>query len=273
MTSRRTDPVEIMDILVFREGAFRTTSLPVIREVLLEVRLDGRRMAAIACTGEHAEELAVGFLRSEGRIGRAGDIGRIEQMPDGPPDPAWPGEVLTVEITSVGGTAAAEETTGGDTITSSGGRSGRRRPAGPILKAGMPTIPPEKVLRLVDDLVEACVLHERTRGVHGAALADPDGLLAVREDIGRHNALDMLSGYALLNGIDCSEKFLVRTGRASVEIVSKAIVMGIPILLSLGVPTTEAVRSAERAGITLVGRIRKRSMNIYSHDERIGRTT
>ncbi len=273
MTSRRTDPFEIMDALVFREGTFRTTGLPVIREVLLEVRLDGRSMAAIACTGEHAEELAVGFLRSEGRIEQAGDIGRIEQLPDAPPDPAWPGEVLRVEITSTGGTAAAEEATGGEAITSSGARSRRHCPAGPVLKAGTPTISPDQILRLVDGLVEACVLHERTRGTHGAALADPDGILAVREDIGRHNALDMLSGYALLNGIDASEKILVRTGRASVEIVSKAIVMGIPILLSLGAPTTEAVRSADRAGITLVGRIRKGSMNIYSHDERIGRTT
>ncbi len=273
MTAHRTDPVEIMDVLVYREGSFRTAGLPVIREVLLEVRLDGRRVAAIACTGEHAEELAVGFLRSEGRIARAGDIGRIEQLPDTSPDPAWPGEVLTAEITSTGGAAASEAAAGAETITSSGARSRRHRPVGIIPKTGTPTISPDQILRLVDALVEACVLHERTRGAHGAALADPDGILAVREDIGRHNALDMLSGYALLNGIDCSEKILVRTGRASVEIVSKAIVMGIPILLSLGAPTTEAVRSAKRAGITLVGRIRRGSMNIYSHDERIGRTT
>lgn len=273
MTARRTDPVEIMDVLVYHEGIFRKASAPIIREVLLEVRLDGRRMAAIACTGEHAEDLAIGFLHSEGWIGRAGDIGRMEWLRDTGPDLTWPGEILSLEIRSVAGATGSEPAAAGGTITSSGARSACRWPDGADLTPGMPTVTPNQVFHLVDGLVEACELHERTRGAHGAALADPDRILTVREDIGRHNALDMLSGHALRNGTDCSGKILVRTGRASVEIISKTIRMGIPVLLSLGAPTTEAVRTAEKAGITLVGRIRKGSMTVYTHDERIGKTT
>ncbi|MGV8081698.1 MAG: formate dehydrogenase accessory sulfurtransferase FdhD [Syntrophales bacterium] len=273
MTDRRADPVEIMKAAVYHGGVFRTDTAPIIREVLLEVRLDGQRLAAIACMGENIEELAAGFLRSEGRIGRAEDIVGIERLSEPGPGLAWPGEILSVEIRSAAGTAGPVPETRGETIASSGARGSGIRPAVKAFKPGTPAVTPDQVFRLVDGLVEACVLHERTRGTHGAALADPDGILTVREDIGRHNALDMLSGHALLNGIDCADKLLVRTGRTSVEIVSKATVMGIPILLSLGVPTAEAVRTAERAGITLVGGIRRGSLTVYTHNERIGKTT
>ncbi|NPU83270.1 MAG: formate dehydrogenase accessory sulfurtransferase FdhD [Syntrophaceae bacterium] len=272
MTDRKTEPVEIMDVLAYREDTFRPDTAPIIREVLLEVRLDGRRVAAIACTGEHAEELAIGFLRSEGRIGQREDIGRIEQAQDIATDLAWPGEIRSVDVRTAGGASRPEPTAGGGTIASSGARSSCRWPAGTSLAPGLPTLTPGQAFHLVDGLVEACVLHERTRGTHGAALAAPDRILAVREDIGRHNALDMLSGHALLNGIDCTDKILVRTGRASLEIVSKAACMGIPVLLSLGAPTAEAVRLAARTGITLAGSVRGQSMIVYTHETRIGKT-
>jgi len=267
------EAVEIMDALVYREGSCRRAAVRVIREVLLEVCLDGRRVAAIACTGEHVEDLAVGFLRSEGWIERAGDIDRLETLKEAGTGLEWPGEILSVGVWTTGGTLHPDPAAVGGTIASSGARGAGRWPAGAIPHDTAPAITPAQAFRLVDRLVESCILHERTRGAHGAALAEPERLLAVREDIGRHNALDMLSGHTLLHGIDGSGKILVRTGRTSVEIVSKAVRMGVPILLSLGAPTTEAVRAAIRAGITLAGGVREGSMTVYTHESRIGMTT
>lgn len=267
-----TEPVEVMKALVYREGSFRSAAIPVVREVLLEVLLDGRPVAAIACTGEHVEELAAGYLRSECWIGQAGDIARIERPGPSGSNPEWPGEVLSVAVFTAGGKSRPEAAGTGNTITSSGARGAGRWSAGTGPTPGMITVTPEQAFHLVDGLVEACVLHERTRGTHGAALADPEKILAVREDIGRHNALDMLSGHALLGGIDLTDKIVVRTGRASLEIVSKAARMGLPVLLSLGAPTAQAVRLAAQAGITLVGGIRGGSMTIYTHESRIGQT-
>jgi FdhD protein len=273
MTARPTDPFENMDVFLYRDGSLRRTSVPVVREVLLEVLLDGRRVASIACGGDHLEELATGFLFSEGWIGGAGDIAAIERPGEAEPGRKWPGEIRTVAVRTRGGAAPPVPEEAGVAIASSGARGRGHWPAAVIRRKAVPSVTPGQAFRLVDQLVEACVLHEQTRGTHGAALAGPEGILVVREDIGRHNALDMLSGYILLNGTDVSDGIIVRTGRASLEIVVKTARMGIPVLLSLGAATTEAVRFADRAGITLAGRIQGGSMTVYTHESRIGTKT
>jgi FdhD protein len=91
----------------------------------------------------------------------------------------------------------------------------------------------------------------------------------LREDIGRHNTIDMLGGYALLNDMDCSDKIIVRTGRVSLEIVNKVWNLGIPILISLSVPTTAAIHASMEAGITIIGSVRGGKMNVYCHEWRV----
>jgi FdhD protein len=122
----------------------------------------------------------------------------------------------------------------------------------------------------MEDMVAAACIHKLSRGTHGAALADSSDILFVaREDIGRHNCLDMLSGYTLLHDIDGADKVLLRTGRVSSEIVHKIWRMGIPVVLSLSVPTALAISLAGQAGITLVGAIRVPSLTVYTHTKRI----
>jgi FdhD protein len=124
---------------------------------------------------------------------------------------------------------------------------------------------------LPDRLRTAQEVFEQTGGLHAAGLFSPAGeLLASREDVGRHNALDKVIGHELLEGtLPASERILLVSGRASFELVQKAAVAGIPILCAVSAPSTLAVETAARLGMTLVGFLRESRLNVYSHPERI----
>jgi len=227
-------------------GGWGETEAALVREIPLDVCLDGRKLATIACTGLHVEELAVGWLRSEGIIRTAREIGAVSAGRKG-----WSVNVRTTAERAVGAPTDEPERL-------------------PLPPTGTATISPERIFALMEEMVNAADIHRRSRGTHGAALAGTAGIITVREDIGRHNCLDMLSGYALLNGIAGADKMILRTGRVSSDIVIKIWRMGVPAVISLSVPTALAVRIAERAGITLVGAVRAPSLTVYTHPERVG---
>ena len=118
----------------------------------------------------------------------------------------------------------------------------------------------------MSDLRAGQTLHDTTRAVHGAGFYIPDqGLSAVREDVGRHNALDKLIGATL----DCSRGAVVLTSRVSVEMVQKAAMARTPVILAVSAPTTLAVQTAEAAGITLVALARDTTFEVFTHPERL----
>jgi FdhD protein len=134
-----------------------------------------------------------------------------------------------------------------------------------------PVISPSVAGTLPDTLRSAQPIFDETGGLHAAGLFDPEGsLIALREDVGRHNAMDKLIGNALLEDrVPASDRIVLVSGRASFELVQKAAVAGIPILCAVSAPSTLAVSAAARLGMTLVGFVRGDRFNIYTHPERV----
>lgn len=129
-----------------------------------------------------------------------------------------------------------------------------------------------QVAEATAELQRLQVLHRETRAVHGAGLFAPGtGILALREDVGRHNALDKLCGFALGAGIKAEDAAVVVTSRISVEMVQKAVILGSPVLIAVSAPTALAIRTAEVAGVTLIGIARGEDFEIFTHPHRITR--
>ncbi len=242
----------------FDGRGFVERSVEVIREVPLEVVLDGTRLATIACSGLHVEELAVGFLRAEGLLADRDEVARVT-VRDGAP-------VVCVDRRRPGDPALSPADR---TLGSSGARGlGRASFPAPLHDCDL-EVAPGQVLALMEALLNDAAIHNLTHGTHAAALAVPEGLLVVREDIGRHNTLDMLGGHMLLGAIPGRDRILLTTGRVSAEIVQKVWRLGVPVLISHSAPTSRALELLEEAGITLIGYVRKGRMNLYTEGRRV----
>ncbi len=255
--------IEWSDALVFQGGRLSAEKTTVIREIPLNVFANGRKMAVIACTGNYPEELAVGYLYSEGIVRKAADIMKVEAS-------AAENAVRITCMQKEG--AAPERTDAAESIASSGARGAAASTVLRPLSNADPEalkLTPERIYMLMESMIAGAVLHNVSGGTHCAALADVSGIIVSREDIGRHNAIDMLAGYVLLNGVACEDKIIVRTGRVSSEIVKKIWNMGIRLVVSISVPTSSAVRHAAEAGMTLVCGVRGGKMKIYNGKGRI----
>ncbi len=215
-------------------------------------------------------ELAVGFLFTEGLIRGPKDIAKVSYCELPPEEQHY--NVVTVRLSVP---FDAERVKRNFFSSSSCGICGkgsledvevRCAPVGPGPAVGRSTIS-----GLPEALRRAQPVFEQTGGLHAAALFDADGsLLSLREDVGRHNAVDKLIGEALLNGGDAlSERVLLVSGRVSFEIAQKAAVAAVPIVAAVGAPSSLSVEAAERFGMTVVGFVRDGRFNVYSHPERI----
>lgn len=245
--------------LVVSNGRARTTSRALPEEVPVALVYNGTTQAVMMATPCDLEDFGRGFTRTEGW----GTPESVEVMthPDGIEVQMWLPEDMA------------------DTLATR-----RRAMAGPVgcglcgidsLEQAVRVVPAvtstltlaaSDIVQAMDALRGAQALHDKTRAVHGAGFYAPDqGLVAIREDVGRHNALDKLIGAIP----DCTRGAVVLTSRVSVEMVQKTAAAGAPVILAVSAPTTLAVRTAEAAGITLVALARNDTFEIFTHPNRI----
>lgn len=254
----------------------RTREDVVALEEPLEVRVNGARFSVTMRTPGDDFDLVAGFLVSEGIVSSPDDLPGMRTVSGIGMDGEPTFNIVDATVTGRGVGQAAERAR---TIytTSACGVCGlasidavRTASAFPVLPVGF-TVPEALIAGLPDRLRESQDLFEATGGVHAAGLFDASGAVAVvREDVGRHNAVDKVVGHALTGGLlPLSRSVLQVSGRASFELVQKAMMAGIPVLAAVSAPSSLAVELAEDAGITLVGFSRGRSFTIYAHPERI----
>lgn len=279
----RADQLGLLVTKIDEEGT-KVAADSVAREEALQLMVDGRPLAVMLRTPGSDVELALGLLHAEGVVQQASDVEFLRLAPsgqarlDGIPipvqlDPAaenlvdvhlrlplpdgalgWQRALPSSSACGICGTATLEALQAVQTNV-----------------VGEAVWPADELFRLPAQLLEAQRAFHATGGLHGAGLLRQIGQhLEVAEDVGRHNAVDKLVGQALLRAqLPLTDALLVVSGRAGFEIVQKAAAAGIGLVASISAPSSLAVQAAEATGVTLVGFLRGRRCNVYSHPQRV----
>jgi len=263
--------VELTQVINWEDSAATRVEDYLAAEEPLEMRAGRYSLGVTLRTPGDDEELVAGFLFTEGIISRREDLVTVSVPPDSAVEKNLVRVSLDPRVRLVANSAARRFSAGsacgvcGKASITQLRRRGLRRPEAASL------FDPEMLCQLPPRLRSAQAVFGRTGGLHAAALFDPSGeLLVLREDIGRHNAVDKAIGWALLGGrLPLSGHILLVSGRGGFEIVQKAIVAGIPLLASVSAPSSLAVQLARELGLTLVGFLRGRRFVIYAGEERI----
>jgi FdhD protein len=251
------------DVVKFSEGSFREAELTAIQEVPLTIYLNGDEVVTLLCTGKYPKFLAVGFLKSDGLVTELSQLRDIQVKEE--PDRIIvrvetlhsPLELQRLERSITSGCGKGTNFTRNvETISSA------------TVMAKL-SVTPEQLFRLAAELDERSTLYRATGGCHNASLATSEGILIFREDIGRHNAIDMICGECFLDNVPTEDKLIVTTGRIASEILLKVMRLGVPILVSGSAATRFSIDLARRTNMTLIGRVRQGHMVVYNHGGRI----
>ncbi len=236
----------------------------VAREFPLTIILNNQELVTLLCSPADLEYLAIGFLASEGLLNSKDEIKKIKVD-----DQRGVVRVETEEEKKF-----AEELVFKRFITSGCGKGAAFYSAadvqGQLKVESQIKISVLEVLALVKEFQHSSQVYRSTGGVHSAAMCDTQGILIFNEDIGRHNAIDKIFGECLMKNIPTDNRIIITSGRISSEILLKVARRQIPVIISKSAPTDLGVRLAIDLGITLIGFVRGKRMNIYSNDWRIG---
>ncbi|WP_051331093.1 formate dehydrogenase accessory sulfurtransferase FdhD [Aneurinibacillus terranovensis] len=237
----------------------------IVTEHPVTIKINEEEFATLVCTPEYIEDMAIGFMASEGVISRFEDIEDIwVQKNEGfvhvktkKMNPLYQQLHNKRYITSCCGNSRA------GFVFLNDARTAKR------IDGIHVTLSFDDCFRLINEMQSKAAIFSITGGVHNAALCNQHSILLSRMDIGRHNALDKIYGYCLKNSITITDKIVVFSGRISSEILLKVAKIGCEIILSKSAPTALALELAEDLGITTVGFIRDGSCNVYTHPQRI----
>jgi FdhD protein len=274
--------IDVTQVTEWQNGQARRLQDCLVAEEPLEIRLNETPLSVTMRTPGHDLELTAGFLFTEGLIERREQIVSLNygKTDYGKTDygkaknPQASGNIVDVQLTET--SLDPEQTRRNFFMSSSCGICGKasieavkahgiRRPNPAFL------LDPEMLCTFPDTLKAAQSIFDRTGGLHAAGLFDAQGKLVVlREDVGRHNAVDKVVGWALLDGrLPLADYALMVSGRGGFEIIQKALLAGVPLLASVSAPSSLAVRLAREVGLTLVGFLRGRRFLVYSGEERL----
>ena len=273
----RGTPTQPWSTQVMRaDGPEEHTSAMVLEEPLA-VEVNGQRVAVLMRLPGNEKELGVGFCISEGIIASFEDVLIVHHCGRGLPDPIGSAQDQAesrnrVQVRALPGAVRFDAQSDVVRLIRTG--------CGAVDVADMVEtlprldgdfyVPAAVLLGLNAAMRQAQDLYKVSGGVHAAALFDAGGdLLTLQEDVGRHNAIDKAIGYCLLRGISLRDCILVATGRASHDMVTKSVRVGIPIIVSISAATALAAQIAEDRGATLIGYLRGRRMSVYTHPWRV----
>jgi FdhD protein len=266
-------------VRVVEDGRLRVRPDTLATEEPMEIRIvsgDVRQTVAITMRTPGADfELAAGFLYGEGIVSSPEDILKISYCVDSDLDTEQQYNIVNVELRGGRGydLRSLERhfyTTSACGVCGKASLEQLELRGCPVISPG-PQVTAETIYALPERLREAQGVFDATGGLHAAALFDKDGnLLALREDVGRHNATDKLVGWALLEGrLPLSDHIVMVSGRSSFEILQKCLAAGVPVVCAISAPSSLAVDVARQFGMTLVGFLRGNRFNVYSGSERI----
>jgi formate dehydrogenase accessory protein FdhD len=237
----------------------------------LEIRVDGEPLTVTMRTPGDDIDLTAGFLFTEGLLGSLDEVHEIRMCDQNVAAVSVkPGQVPVAARLAANRsflTTSACGVCGKDSIEAIRVRSAFDVAADPV------RVSPAVLAALPGRLRDAQRVFNRTGGLHAAGLFTSDGtLLALREDVGRHNAVDKVAGWALRSGLlPLAGHILLVSGRASFELAQKAIMIGVPVLAAVSAPSSLAASLAEEGGLTLVGFLRGTTMNVYAGAQRVSR--
>lgn len=259
-----TEVSEIREIIRYQDGIGIKQEDSVVIETPLTIMLNGEELATVVCSPYARKELVVGFLAGEGLIGSLSDL--KEYFYREKQEVVWVETGLPVQ--------EKQENMLRRNFSSCCGKS---RPTlyfrndssqlSPL--EGDARFSPGEILGFIKQLDEGSQTFRLTGGVHSAGIAGAQGIIARYEDIGRHNALDRVLGYVILEGVLTPDKAVLLSGRISSEMLIKAARIGTPVVISRSAPTGLAIDIAEDLNMTVIGFARGERMNIYSHPERV----
>ncbi len=270
--AKRSRSIDLTQVSEWQEGNLRRFQDYLVAEEPLEIRVAGAPLSVTMRTPGHDLELAAGFLFTEGLIQKREQIASLSEGTADKPEAV--GNLVQVEL--AGAEFERERMQRNFFAASSCGICGKASIDAIRVRGIAPPNPefrfdPDLLCTLPDKLRAAQTIFGRTGGLHAAGLFSAEGeLIVVREDVGRHNAVDKIVGWALLEGrLPLSQGALMVSGRGGFEIIQKALVAGLPLVASVSAPSGLAVRLARELGLTLVGFLRGRRFLIYSGEQRL----
>lgn len=260
-------PVQSLDREIWRDGASSRGTRLVPEETPLALTYNGGTYAVMMGTPQNLEDFAIGFSLSEGIIKSADDVQSLEvvRLDEGIELRMWLAPENAARISErrrhiAGPTGCG--LCGIDSIAEA------VRPAA-IVPRGR-TFTPDDIMTAMQAIAPLQAINLQTRAVHAAAFWSPAcGIVALREDVGRHNTLDKLAGSLARSRTDSGQGMVLLTSRVSVEMVQKTAAIGVPVLVAVSAPTALAVRTAEAAGITLIAIARQDGFEVFTHGSRV----